>query len=113
VEANKAGGTKKLKLCFDLLENKIAKEGPTKLLVRIIGPDGVTLSLQSMGSGTFEDAITGAPMQYTYEIAPDFKNEGKTVCSYWDQNTDYTNGTYQALVYQRGYKIGYTSFELR
>jgi hypothetical protein len=113
VQANKASGTKKLKLCFDLLENKIAPEGPTKLLVRIIGPDGVTLSLQSMGSGTFIDAITGADMQYTYEIAPDFSNEGKTVCSYWDQNTEYARGGYQALVYQKGYRIGYTSFDLR
>lgn len=113
VEANKASGTKKLKLCFDLLENKIAPEGPTRLLVRIIGPDGATLALESMGSGTFEDAITGNDMQYTYEIAPDFNSEGKKVCSYWDQNKAYPQGNYQAMVYQRGYKIGYTSFELR
>lgn len=113
VNANKASGTKKLKICFDLLENKIAPEGPTRMHVRIIGPDGVTLTLQSMGSGTFKDAETGEPMQYTYEIAPEFNNEGKTVCSYWDQNVAYAKGTYQATVYQKGFKIGETSFQLR
>jgi len=113
VEVSKANSTKKLKLCFKLLENKIAKEGPTKIQIRIIGPDGVTLALKSLGSGTFADAMSGQSIQYTYEIAPDFNKWTKSVCSYWDQNVAYTSGKYKVEVYQMGYKIGNTSFDLR
>jgi TolA-binding protein len=113
VDVSKASGTRKLKICFDLLENKIAPEGPTRLYIRIIGPDGVTLALQSMGSGTFTEAESGQSMQYTYEIAPDFNKSGKSVCSYWDQNVAYASGSYQVEVYQKGYSIGNATFELR
>lgn len=113
VSVSRASNVNKLKLCFELPENKIAPEGPTQLLVRIIGPDGVTLTLQAMGSGNFTNAETGEPMQYTYEIAPDYSREGKTVCSFWDQNSGFAAGTYQVEVYQQGVRIGQTGLELR
>ncbi|MEZ5009843.1 MAG: hypothetical protein R2728_05835 [Chitinophagales bacterium] len=113
VDSKKANSTKKIKICFDLLENKIAKEGPTQIHLRIIGPDGATMTLESMGSGTFKSVEDGTVMQYTYEISPDYEKDGKSVCSYWDQNSAYGEGEYQVEVYQRGYKIGTTSFELK
>ncbi len=113
VDAKRASSTKKIKICFDLLENKIAKEGPTQVHLRIIGPDGVTMTLTSMGSGTFVSKDDNSEMQYTYEISPNFEKDGKSVCSYWDQNTAYLSGQYQVEVYQKGYQIGSSTFELR
>lgn len=112
-ESKKASGTDKIKICLDLQENKIAPEGPTSILVRIIGPNGTTLALQALGSGVFRDELSGQQMQYTYEITPSFKREGKSICSYWDQNTGYASGKYQVEVYQKGFQIGKTSFDLK
>ncbi len=109
----KAGAAEKIKVCFDLQENKIAPEGPTSVLVRIIGPNGTTMALQALGSGIFKDELSSTQMQYTFEITPSFKTEGKSVCAYWDQNTGYAPGTYQVEIYQKGFQIGKTSFDLK
>ena len=112
-DAKRASATDKIKICFDLLENKIAKEGPTPIHIRLIGPNGTTMALQALGSGTFEDATNGTEMQYTYKISPNFEKEGKSVCSYWDQNTAYASGDYKVEVYQNGYLIGTSGFSLK
>ena len=112
VTVKKAGNARKLKICFELLENKIADEGPTPIQIRIIGPDGSTLKLEAMGSGTFINQETNEETQYTYEIAPNFENDGKSVCSYWDQNIGYRAGKYNVELFQKGFPIGSTSFQL-
>ncbi len=111
-DVRKAAQVEKIKMCFDLLENKIAPNGETEMLVRIIGPDGITLYVTSMGSGVFETNMN-KQMKYTYMIKPIFENETKKVCSYWDQNLPLKPGQYNIEIYQQGAMIGDTSFELK
>jgi hypothetical protein len=113
VETNKSGDVDKLKICFDLAENKIAEAGETELLVRLIGPDGVTIQFSALGSGAFRDANTGNEIPYTYKIRPRYDNEQKNICSLWDQDGQFPKGQYKAHVYQQGYLIGETAFSLR
>lgn len=109
----KAKDAQKLKLCFNLLENKIAPKGPTELAVRIISTDGSTIQIESLGSGTLQEATTGNTIPYTYTISPDFDNETKQVCSYWNQNYNFGPGTYSVEVYQKGFLIGQSSFIMK
>jgi hypothetical protein len=113
VETNKSGDVDKLKICFDLAENKIAEAGETELLVRLIGPDGVTIQFSALGSGAFRDANTGNEIPYTYKIRPRYDNEQKNICSLWDQDGQFPKGQYKAHIYQQGYLIGETAFSLR
>ena len=112
VTVNKASQAEKLKICFDLLENKIAPKGETEIDVRVIGPDGSTIAVQALGSGSFEDEISGEEIQYTYKIRPDFQGETKTVCSYWAYNAELVGGDYKIMLYQNGRFIGETAFDL-
>ena len=112
-EVKKAKDAQKLKICFDLLENKIAPKGPTELAVRIISTDGSTIQIESLGSGTLIEATTGNSIPYTYTISPDFDNETKQVCSYWNQNYNFGPGKYSVEVYQKGFLIGQSSFEMK
>lgn len=112
-EVKKAKDAQKLKLCFDLLENKIAPKGPTELAVRIISTDGSTIQIESLGSGTLTEATTGNSVPYTYTISPEFDNETKQVCSYWNQSYNFGPGQYSVEVYQKGFLIGQSSFLMK
>ena len=112
-EVKKAKDAEKLRVCFDLIQNKIAPTGQTDVQVRIINPDGTTIQLQNLGSGTLTDATTGNDIPYTYTISPDYQNETKTVCSYWSQTFKFVAGKYSVEVYQKGFLIGQSSFVMK
>lgn len=112
-EVGKAKDAQKLRVCFDLLQNKIAPSGQTEILVRIISPDGSTIQMQNLGSGTFKEATTGNDTPFTYTISPDYQNDTKTVCSYWAQTFKFASGKYSVEVYEKGFLIGQTSFVMK
>ncbi|MFN8239107.1 MAG: hypothetical protein U0T77_13135 [Chitinophagales bacterium] len=112
-EVSKAKDAEKLRVCFDVLQNKIAPSGETKIEVRIISPDGSTIQLQNLGSGTFTEATTGNDIPFTYSISPDYQNETKTVCSYWAQSFKFASGKYSVEVYEKGFLIGQSSFSMK
>lgn len=111
-ETSKAKDAEKLKICFDLLQNKIAPKGETEIMVRVISPTGSTIQLSSLGSGTFV-SDEGNSVPYTYSIKPDYQNETKTVCSYWQQDMNFQSGKYSIEVYQKGILIGQSNFMLK
>jgi len=112
-EVKKAKDAEKLRVCFDLLQNKIAPAGETEIAVRIISPDGTTIQLQNLGSGTFKESTTGNDIPFTYNITPDYQNETKTVCSYWAQTFKFAPGKYSVEVYEKGFLIGQSSFMMK
>ena len=112
-EVKKAKDAEKLRVCFDLLQNKIAPPGQIQIEVRIISPDGTTIQLQNLGSGTFKENTTGNEIPYTYTISPDYQNDNKTVCSYWAQTYKFAPGKYSVEVYEKGFLIGQSSFMMK
>ena len=112
-EVSKAKDAEKLRICFDVLQNKIAPSGETEISVRIISPDGSTIQMQSLGSGTFKEATTGNEIPFTYNISPDYQNDTKTVCSYWAQTFKFAAGKYSVEVYEKGFLIGQSSFMMK
>ncbi|MFN8259788.1 MAG: hypothetical protein U0X41_02495 [Chitinophagales bacterium] len=112
-EVSKAKDAEKLRVCFDLIQNKIAPSGQTQIEVRIISPDGTTIQMQNLGSGTLKEATTGNEIPFTYTISPDYQNETKTVCSYWAQTFKFASGKYSVEVYEKGFLIGQSSFVMK
>lgn len=112
-EVKKAKDAEKLRVCFDLIQNKIAPAGQTQIEVRIISPDGTTIQLQNLGSGTFKEATTGNDTPFTYTISPDYQNDTKTVCSYWAQTFKFAPGKYSVEVYEKGFLVGQSSFMMK
>ena len=112
-EVSKAKDAEKLRVCFDLLQNKIAPSGQTAIEVRIISPDGTTIQMQNLGSGTFKEATTGNEIPFTYSISPDYQNKSKTICSYWAQTFKFAPGKYSVEIYEKGFLIGQSSFLMK
>jgi hypothetical protein len=112
-EVKKAKDTETLKVCFDLLPNRVAPAGETEMAIRLVGPDGVTIQIDALGSGVLKEATTGNNVPYTYVIRPDYQNETKTVCSMWNQSFSFYPGKYSVEVYQKGLLIGQGNFSLK
>ncbi len=103
----------KIKICYDVLENPIAKSGIQELLIRITHPEGFTLSLAESGSGRFTNAYD-IEMQYTTTADIDYKNdEVQSYCTYWAYDNELSPGVYKAEIFHLGYMVGQTTFELK
>lgn len=110
IEINKINRLDKIKVCFETGDNKVIDAGNVTLYIRLVGPNGTTITQESMGSGVIK-IEDGTEVQYTKSVEFDYQNTSKKVCVYWSQNI-YTEGKYTAEVYQSGYKIGSTTFVL-
>lgn len=110
LETNKINRLDKIRVCFETGDNKVIDSGPVTLYMRLIGPNGTTITQESMGSGVTK-LQDGTDVQYTKSVNFEYTNSSKKICIYWSQNL-YTEGKYNAEIYQNGYKIGTTSFTL-
>ena len=110
---NSAKKSQKLKICFELEENKVSDAGNKTIFVRVISPEGSTIAVQSLGSGVITLTESGDQTQYTTKVNFDYKQEATRQCVYWSQNFPFSKGTYQAKLYQSGYEIGDSEFSLK
>lgn len=112
-ETNVAKKSEKLKVCFDVTENKVTDVGKKEIFVKVISPTGSTIAIESNGSGVFIEAETAEPIQYTTVATFDYEQQQKNICVYWQQNIAYTKGVYRVKLYQDNTFLTEGSFELR
>jgi len=112
-ETDNAKKAEKLKVCFDVPVNDVADAGEKTFYVRIISPEGVTLAVESSGSGVLKKADTGESIQYTTTTTIDYSQQPVNACAEWQQTAPYTKGTYTAEIYQDGYLTGSQKFDLK
>jgi len=96
----------KLRISFDIDENRVAQSGIKNIYVCITGPDGKPLAAEAMGSGNF-NTRDGAQKFYTQKIELNYtQGQRQTLSIDWKQNTNFTTGDYKIEVYNNGFKIG-------
>jgi len=103
----------KVKVCYDILANKVAEAGNKNILLRIQHPDGYTLAVEELGSGKFITAESNEERQYTTDALIDYVGETERFCTYWSCNTEFSPGVYRVELYHLGYDIGQGAFELK
>jgi hypothetical protein len=110
VPTDRAKKAEKVKSCFTLSENTIAKKGNKNLFFRVISPEGKVLHDDLSLGKTFEyDGVSGL---YTMIRTVDYKGAAMDVCIYWDIPTPLDPGFYIVEVYADEALIGRTSFDL-
>jgi hypothetical protein len=113
VESNKAKKIEKIKTCFDLSANNIAKKGSKDVYVRILSPEGKILAEGADESYMFNfDGVKGI---YSAKKSVDYQNQRMTVCTYFTMpgGADFPAGKYLAEIYADQTKIGDVGFELK
>jgi len=112
-ETARAGIVDRIKVCFDAMDNKVVDKGKETFFLRLIGPDGVTLSVRSMGSGEFMNKDLNEKSMYTCSRDVDYDNSTQNVCIMWEQDTPFKSGDYTAEIYNKGFLVGTSKFSLK
>lgn len=103
----------KIKVVFQLSPNNIAKQDTKTIYLRLLDPDGATISDGALGSGTF--TMFGKETTYTTKKEIQFTNTGQGVEMIYGRggNIEYRAGHYAIELYSEGFKIGEGSFEVK
>jgi len=108
-EMTRASRVEKIKVCFTLVENSIAKAGMKVAYLRITSPEGYLLA-QSQGD-VFNAG--GENLVYSAKREVDYQNQDVDMCIFYDTRGELKPGTYSAAVYLDGNQIGSTQFILK
>ncbi len=99
----------KIRVCFTVRENKIAKAETKTIYLRIVRPDEIGLS--SSEAGLFE--YNGQSMVYTAKRDLEFDNMDIDMCIYWDKTEELIPGIYFVGLYCEGVEIGTSTIDLK
>ena len=108
-ENNKTKKADKIKVCFTLAENAIAKPGNRIIYIRISRPDKLVLTNPENDMFSYE----GENIMYSARREIDYQNQDIDMCIYWANNGMLLSGVYKVDLYSDGRFIGSASFALK
>jgi hypothetical protein len=101
----------RLKVSFNLADNKVAQKGPRNVYVQVLGPNSQPIFDVAKGSGTF--MINGAEQFYTVKQDIIFDNSEQDLVFYYEKGSDYASGTHQIKVFVDNYQVGSKTFTVK
>jgi len=109
----KAGKIDKLKICFVVQDNAVAKIGNRDLYVVIQKPDGSTNKNMESTSGNF--TLNGKESVYSVKQNIEYDRSNKKVCVNYSNpaKEEFMKGVHKVLVYSDGYEIGKSEFKVK
>lgn len=105
---SRASKLDKLEVCCELSENSIAPKGYKDVYIRIARPDGEVLSLT-----TEKFTMQGSEFSFSAKRRVNYDGEPVSICVYWKNAGDLTEGNYAVDIFADGKKIGESSIQLR
>jgi Tfp pilus assembly protein PilN len=107
-ETTRIGSLDKLRICFTLRENPLAKPGQKDVYMRVIRPDSLVVT--SSPDNLFE--YKGNKIIYSANRQVDYMNQDIEVCIFMDNKGDFIIGNYSVELYLDDNIIGRTNFML-
>ncbi|MFN0049256.1 MAG: hypothetical protein ACKVOU_09050 [Cytophagales bacterium] len=107
----KAKKVEKIKVAFDILENKVAKIESKTFFVRLIEPDGAALYDLSTGGGSFQ--ANGQDIYFTAKQEILYEQANKTISFVYSKGAAYKVGKHLIEIYCEGNLIGRGGFTLK
>ncbi|MDP4285185.1 MAG: hypothetical protein Q8891_12230 [Bacteroidota bacterium] len=102
----KAKRVDKLRISFDIDENRITTSGIKDIYVAITSPDGKPVIVDALGSGKFVTR-DGVERPFTKKIQINYvQGQKQPVTVEWSQNSNFQTGDYKIEIYNNGFKIG-------
>lgn len=101
----------KLKVSFNIADNKVAPDGHRDIYVQVIAPNNQPIFDVAKGSGTF--TLDGREEFYTAHQDLLFNNSNHQLTYYYEKGSKYTSGIYEVRIYADGYQIGNKTFEVK
>jgi hypothetical protein len=105
-ETTTAKRVDKVRISFDLDENRITQSGPKDIFVSITAPDGSPIAVDALGSGKFVTR-EGIERPFTKKVQVDYKQgEKQQVNVEWKPDNSLQTGNYRIEIFNNGFKIG-------
>ena len=100
-ETTTAKRVDKLRISFDLDENRITQTGVKDIYICITAPDGTSISTGKFNTRDGVEKVFTQKMQVNYT-----QGQRQTVSFDWKQNGPFQTGDYKIEIYNNGFKIG-------
>ena len=100
---------KKVKICFTIDDNVLAKKGSRYAYIRIAGPDGIILMSDDSGMFNYQ----GKEIAYSSKRHLEYDGNKTEVCIFWTANTEQLEGKYDVDIFMDGNQIGEQYFTLK
>lgn len=113
-DTDRANRTDKIRVCFDIDENKITPSGKKNVFIRIIAPDGQILSKGLADNYRFE--FEGQKGVFSDKQTIDYTNSATEACLDYareSETIDFLAGVYYITIYAEDYEIGNVELELK
>ena len=107
-ETTKINMLDKLRICFTLRENALAKAGQKEVYMRVIRPDSLVITPSANNLFQFK----GKSIVYSASRIVDYINQDIEVCIFLDNSGDFVIGNYSVELYLEDNIIGRTNFML-
>lgn len=101
----------KLKVEFNLAENKVAPIEGKKIMIRVVDENGQPIFNVDKGSGTF--MLDGKEEFYTAAQEILFDNTKQKLTFIYEKGSDYASGNYTVEIFADGYKMGSVQFSVK
>ncbi|MGM0945061.1 MAG: hypothetical protein ACQEW9_07735 [Bacteroidota bacterium] len=101
----------RIKISFNLADNKVAERGPRNVYVQILAPNEQPIFDVAKGSGTF--MLNGNEQFYTVKQDIIFDNSGETLTFFYEKGSDYASGLHQVKVFVDDYQVGSQTFSVK
>ncbi|MCO6498686.1 MAG: hypothetical protein J5I50_13610 [Chitinophagaceae bacterium] len=106
-EVTRAKRVDKIRITFDLDENRITPSGEKDIYVVIMTPDGQPVAVDAFGSGRFRTR-DGVEHFFTKRLNINYVQGMKQeVVVEWGQDSNFKTGDYKVEVYNNGFQIGH------
>lgn len=112
-EKSKAKKVDKVKICFTTEANEVTDAGEETFHIIVIDPKGEPLLNDALGSGVSTDKKASADFRYTTVAKVNYQNSETNVCGDWNPGSNWIAGQYKVEVYNKGYRVGTSSFNLK
>ena len=108
IETEKASRTNKLKICFTIGENEIAKSGEKSYYIQVIDPSNNVV-------GEKKSQVFGeATLKYSFVTKVTFKNKSVDVCDFLDSNgVEFAKGEYVVNLFDKNELVSKSKFSLK
>lgn len=107
-ETTKINLLDKLRVCFVLRENPLAKAGEKTVFMRVIRPDSLVIATNPGNVFDFR----GNQLIFSASRAVDYMNQDVEMCIFLDNTGDFIVGNYSVELYLEGSRIGKSTFML-
>ncbi len=100
---------KKIKICFTIDDNVLAKSGTRNVYFRVAAPDGIILMNSESGMFKYHDR----EIAFSSKREVNYNGKKTDVCAYYISDTELVPGTYDVDIFMDNNQIGESKFTLK